>query len=216
MSRRVGVALVLLALACQARRPPEQAPPTPRAEAPRPAPAGQPPDAKWPAGAEVVRADCLACHTEDLLQQQRLTGRQWARSIDKMRGWGAPTMPGDLDALAEYLATTYAHDSGPFLPQTLTAEESAALFEPEPDGALAGGDRDRGLALYGDRCLPCHEADGRGGPQGIGLTGRRILDRAADFAETVRKGGGRMPGFPETTDAEAGDLLSYLRSLPAR
>jgi len=213
VSRRVGVVLVLLALACQARRPPEQAPSLPRPETPPPAPARQAPDLGGPAGAEVVRQDCLACHSEDLLRQQRLTDRQWAKSIDKMRGWGAPTEPGDLDALAAYLASTYAHDSGPFLPETLTAEEAAALFEPGPDGALALGDRERGLALYGDRCLPCHEADGRGGPQGVGLTGQRILDRAADFAETVRKGRGRMPGFPETTDAEAGDLLSYLRSL---
>lgn len=213
MSRRFGVALVLLAIACQARRPP---PPPQRLETPPPAPAGKAPDASEPAGAEVVRQDCLACHTEDLLKQQRLTDRQWAKSIDKMRGWGAPTEPGDVDSLAAYLATTHAPASGPFLPMTLTAEEAAALFEPGPDGALARGDRDRGMSLYGDRCQPCHEADGRGGPEGVGLTGRRILDRAADFAETVRKGRGRMPGFPETTDAEAGDLLSYLRSLPVR
>src|SRR5439155_19316512 len=44
-----------------------------------------------PPGLTILRGDCLGCHTENLLRQQRLTGAQWAKVIDKMHKWGAPT-----------------------------------------------------------------------------------------------------------------------------
>ena len=70
------------------------------------------------------------------------------------------------------------------------------------------------MELYRERCSACHEENGRGGAEGVNLVREHILDRAVDFAKTVRQGRGRMPGYEETTDAEAGDLLAYLRSLP--
>ena len=165
-------------------------------------------------GPDIVRNDCLTCHTEDLLRQQRLTQAQWAKSIDKMHRWGAPTEAENVEALTAYLASSYGRDSGPFSPEALSAEVAAALFEPLPDGTFGGGDRARGLALYRDRCLPCHGEGGRGGPAGVNLVNGRILDRAADFAAVIRRGRARMPEFSDTTDTEAADLLSYLRSLP--
>jgi mono/diheme cytochrome c family protein/cytochrome c5 len=208
--------LPLLALACSgvvlretASGPHGQAggAPAPTAPAPPPAaPAGSP-------GPDIVRNDCLACHSEDLLLQQRLARAQWAKTLEKMHTWGAPTEPENIEALTTYLASVYGPDAGPFAPDSLTAEKAAALFKPLHEAGLAGGDRERGLALYGDQCLPCHEEAGRGGTEGVALAGRRIIDHPAEFASVVRAGRGRMPDFSATTDAEVADLLAYLRSL---
>jgi len=198
-------ALGLVAAACAAERPL-------KSTAPAAAPVAAAAAADAPA-LEILRNDCRGCHTEDLLRQQRLTEAQWAKVLDKMHRWGAPTEGEDLQVLTANLAASYGRDSGPFAPERLSAEAAADLFRSRPDGALAGGNAVRGLALYGERCAPCHAEDGRGGPLGLNLVGRRSLHRADEFAALVRGGAGRMPGF-ETTDAEAADLLAYLRSLP--
>lgn len=202
----------VLTLACSGVPVREPAPaPPPSAATQTPAPAAPAPPATSP-GLEIVRNDCLTCHSEDLLRQQRLTRAQWAKTIEKMHTWGAPTEPENVETLTAYLASTYGLDAAPFVPQTLGTDEAAALFGPPSDGALAGGDRERGLALYGDQCSACHEEGGRGGPDGVALAGRRILDLPADFLSVLRTGRGRMPDYSGMTDAEAADLLAYLRS----
>jgi len=168
------------------------------------------------AGVESFRNDCLACHSEDLVRQQRLTKAQWAKNLDKMRGWGSPTEPENIEALTTYLAAAFHREAGSYAPETIPAEKVPALFDALPDGPFGGGDRERGRALYADRCAPCHGDDARGGEMGTALAGRLCLDRAAEIAEIVRVGRARMPGNEETTDAEVRDLLAYLRSLPAQ
>ena len=214
---RPAPALCLVALAAVACRgvPVREAgaslPPAPPPAAP--AAASEPTSAPASPGLEIVRNDCLACHSEDLLRQQRLTRAQWAKTIDKMHTWGAPTEPENIETLTAYLAATYGPDAGAFTPETLAAEKAAALFEPAPVAPQGGGDRGRGLTIYGDQCLACHEEGARGGPDGVALARRRILDRPADFASMLRSGRGRMPDFSGITDAEVEDLLAYLRSL---
>jgi len=209
--RRFAIALVVtLALGWAIQRA-REGPAAPQEKAPdvpleKPSPAPDP-------SAEAVRNDCLACHTEDLIRQQRLTDKQWAKSVEKMRGWGAPTEPAGADPLTAYLASTYTQRSGPYSQEIISAQAAGALFAALPDGPLAGGDAQRGMELYRERCSACHEESGRGGAEGVNLVREHILDRAADFAKIVRQGRGRMPGYEETTDAEAGDLLAYLRSL---
>jgi hypothetical protein len=44
------------------------------------------------------------------------------------------------------------------------------------------------------------------------LVDRPVLYRAADLAETVRRGRGKMPPIP-MTDAEVADVLAHLRRL---
>ncbi len=182
-----------------------QAPPTSDAPA-----AAAPPTAS----AAIVRDHCLTCHTEDMLQQQRLTAAQWTKAIVKMRGWGSTLPEARVEGLAAFLERQYGKDAGPWTPALLPAHDVAALFSPRPVAAFAGGDRERGLALYADRCQACHEEEGRGGEGSITIAGRRILDRPADLAELIRKGRGDMPYFEETTDAEVADLVAYLRSIP--
>jgi len=201
--RSAAVALALVVVAACTPAPVEHVP-----QAARPAPN--------PVDTAFLKNDCVACHTADLVAQQRLTDKQWPKSLDKMRGWGAPTEDDEVQPLLASLVRVASRDAGPYVPQTISAHEAAQLFTAEPDGTFAGGDAARGRDLYADRCAPCHADDARGGTMGVALAGRHILDRAPEFARAVRSGRGRMPDYPDTTDAEIADIMAYVRSLPAR
>jgi DMSO/TMAO reductase YedYZ molybdopterin-dependent catalytic subunit len=62
------------------------------------------PQASYPDG---YQAACFGCHDEHLMQQQRLTGAQWDREINKMTGWGAQIKPQDRDAILNYLSNRF-------------------------------------------------------------------------------------------------------------
>jgi mono/diheme cytochrome c family protein len=162
-------------------------------------------------GKELVRLDCLSCHTEQLLEQQRLTPKQWAAVVKKMTGWGAPVEPETTEALVAYLAASYGPDAGAYAPPALAFAQAPLALAPTPDGPFANGDATRGAALYRDRCSACHGPDARG-QLGIALVSRPILYRAADVAEMVRRGRGRMTPL-EATDGEIADVLAHLRTL---
>jgi DMSO/TMAO reductase YedYZ molybdopterin-dependent catalytic subunit len=50
---------------------------------------------------------CFSCHDEHMMQQQRLSGAQWDREINKMTGWGAQIKPQDRDAILNYLSNRF-------------------------------------------------------------------------------------------------------------
>lgn len=165
-------------------------------------------------GRALVASNCLSCHTEEMVAQQRLTAKQWDKVVKKMHGWGAPVEPENLDPLIAYLAATYSLETPPYQVPTLSASAAAAMLEPQPDGAFAGGDAKRGASSYHDLCAACHAEDGRGAALGVDLVDRPLLYRAADFARVVRSGKGRMPAFSEASvpDKQVADVLAHLRT----
>ena len=46
---------------------------------------------------------CMSCHGDDVMRQQRLTGSQWDREINKMTGWGAQVSPEERPGLLRFL-----------------------------------------------------------------------------------------------------------------
>ena len=163
-------------------------------------------------GHALVVNDCLVCHAEELLVQQRLTPKQWDKTVKKMIEWGAPVDPETTDALVAHLAARYGTDAGPFEPAPVAAADMRAALAPLPDATFADGDATRGLALYHDRCEACHATDARG-QLGPALASKPVLYRAADLAVVVRAGRGRMTPFGEATDRDVADLLAHLRRL---
>lgn len=201
MRRVAALGVVLLAAGCVAE-------PVRKAPAPGVSAAVVP-----GAEAAILADDCLACHSADLIRQQRLTDKQWTKALDKMRTWGAPTEEADVQPLLAHLVAAGAPDVGPYQPQILTAAAAASLFARLPDGPFAGGNAKRGSTLYADQCAPCHADDAGGGAMGVALAGAHVLDRASDLAAIVRAGRGRMPAYEHATDADVADYLAYLRSL---
>jgi mono/diheme cytochrome c family protein len=167
-------------------------------------------------GPELVAAGCLACHSEEMLREQRLTPAQWEKVVKKMAGWGANIAADDVPVVSAYLAAGYGLDAGAYQVATVAAARASGELAPTDDGAFAAGSADRGGSLYGARCASCHGADARG-QIGVNLVDRPLLYRAADFAQTIRAGRAKMPAQPSTTEGEVADLLAHLRRVrPAR
>lgn len=155
---------------------------------------------------------CASCHSLKLVEQQRLTEAQWRATITKMRGWGALVD----DAQAEQLAQQLAALRGPAapLPALERVDGRAMRTASEPlRPTLPRGDAARGGALFTARCVACHGPDARG-LIGVNLVLRPILDREPELAAFVRKGRGLMVPNPDLTDAQLGDLVAYLKTLP--
>ncbi len=74
--------------------------------------------AEFPPGPAKALADqaCLACHSVDLVAQQRLTEKQWGAEVTKMTGWGADLPAGRREELIGYLVKNFGPDAGPWEP----------------------------------------------------------------------------------------------------
>jgi mono/diheme cytochrome c family protein len=162
-------------------------------------------------GHALVVGSCLSCHGEQMLAQQRLTEAQWRETVTRMFDWGAPIEPREIGTIVGYLTATYGTDAGPFVPDKVTAVAAAAELAPQDDGPFGGGEVNHGRLFYLDRCSACHGQNARG-HRGVGLIDRPILYRAADFANIVRRGRGKMQGRSHE-DRDVADILAHLRSL---
>lgn len=84
---------------------------------------GHPARARGPAssvapGTEIVATRCLTCHDARLIDQQCLTAAGWARTVDKMIGWGASLTDSERSLLIEHLATGPVSASTPLRPNS--------------------------------------------------------------------------------------------------
>ncbi|RUL88778.1 c-type cytochrome [Tautonia sociabilis] len=165
-------------------------------------------------GRKTFEANCLMCHSSDMVTAQRLTPEQWAAEVEKMIGWGSPVPPEEKERLVNYLIASFPSDGeAPTLPR-LTLEDARAPTRPEPaPDALPSGDPDRGAALVAEHCATCHGADGRGGDLGQNLIARPVLFQPATYADILHEGRRRMPGFQFVlSPQEMADTLAWLRS----
>lgn len=74
------------------------------------------------AGVEVVRSNCVACHSTDyIVRQPGSDAKQWQAEVKKMIAvFGAPITDADAKVIVDYLASAYG-------PQGTRAERSAPV-----------------------------------------------------------------------------------------
>lgn len=160
----------------------------------------------------VLEASCFACHTQEMIKQQRLTQAQWTKVITKMVSWGAVLEAGDVTPLAKYLAETCGPDAGPFVPASVAPAEALVELEPTDDKGWPPGDSARGQPLWVDKCSGCHGAAARGASVGVNLVERPILYRVNDFAKVIREGRSMMKPV-KLEPQQVSDILAHLRTL---
>ncbi len=70
---------------------------------------GAPDPLEWPSGdgQKLVKANCLICHSGEIVMGQRLSAENWAKVVEKMAGWGSPIPEKDRAALVEYLSKNF-------------------------------------------------------------------------------------------------------------
>jgi mono/diheme cytochrome c family protein len=153
------------------------------------------------------------CHGEEMTARLRLTDKQWATELDKMIGWGAPVPPELKGPLLDYLVDAFSDPAKAPVPPPKRMTFAAALALVAPQGPAPAGDAARGAPLYVQHCATCHGPEARGGDLGTCLVEKAVLLRPADYAEIVRKGRRRMPGFAAALKPEQeADILVWLRS----
>ena len=62
-------------------------------------------------GRAQTEAACYACHSADILVQQRLTEKQWTAAVEKMIRWGAAVDEKDKAAMIAYLSKHFGPDN---------------------------------------------------------------------------------------------------------
>ncbi|WP_169974738.1 c-type cytochrome [Tautonia rosea] len=164
-------------------------------------------------GRRTLEGNCLMCHSVEMIETQRLTPEQWAAEVEKMVGWGAPVPPEETALLVAYLAESYATESDAPVFDRQTLDEARSSTRPEPDpNALPEGQTERGAAVFTEHCATCHGSDGFGGDLGVSLIARPVLLRPVDYAEILRNGRHRMPGFQIVlSDQQVADTLAWLQ-----
>jgi hypothetical protein len=126
---RLGLALLLVLLAGMpdgSRAATQKSKKRPKAKSAKPAPVTF--DVKLPVlgtklaefppgeGKSLADSACLACHSTDLVRQQRLTEKQWTAAVTKMAGWGAEVPESKKETLIAYLVKNFGPDNDRFEP----------------------------------------------------------------------------------------------------
>ena len=57
----------------------------------------------------IYKTNCIGCHEDDVITQQRLTRGQWEKEVEKMGRWGSKFKPADKDAIVDYLAKEFPY-----------------------------------------------------------------------------------------------------------
>src|SRR3954447_8867793 len=55
-------------------------------------------------GKDVLLRACTSCHAVSLITPQHKTPEEWAKTVDKMVGWGAPLRAEEKQELVAYMA----------------------------------------------------------------------------------------------------------------
>lgn len=91
-----GLLLALLVAVALGAAPKLEKPLPPLGATLRPLPAG--------AGKTQTESACVACHSTDMLLQQKMNEKQWTATVEKMTRWGADVSEKDKPVIIEYLA----------------------------------------------------------------------------------------------------------------
>lgn len=57
----------------------------------------------------VVRTNCVGCHQEDMIAQERLSKAQWMQEVEKMGSWGSKYKASEKEAIVDYLAKEFPY-----------------------------------------------------------------------------------------------------------
>jgi quinoprotein glucose dehydrogenase len=159
--------------------------------------------------------------TRELLTTRTPAARDWALAeFQKLRNGGqflpfavgAPTVvfPG-FDGGAEWGGSAVDPETGWMFVNANDLAWTGALAPNEPP--------ENGSALYQQQCAACHRDDLAGAPPQVpSLVGVGARMSRADLATIIRKGAGRMAGFPNLSQNAVNALVEYMvtgRALPA-
>jgi quinoprotein glucose dehydrogenase len=152
--------------------------------------------------------------TEDMLTNRTPEAHQWAlqqfrtyrsegQFVPLSAGKNTIIFPG-FDGGAEWGGSAFDPDSGILYVNSNEMAWAAEL-------AVNTGDTLSGKGIYQSQCTICHRDDMKGSPPLFpSLVGVHDRLTQENIANAIRKGRGRMPGFPNLTTAEISALVKFV------
>jgi len=157
----------------------------------------------------LIVARCTACHSEELIAQQRLPRERWEAIVEKMEQWGAQISRDEADLLVRYLSARYHPGAPERLAPIELGTAKPLTQETQADGPLVGVAQ-RGAGIFEHNCQACHGAGASGG-MGPKLAGNPILKHEDLFWETVLHGRGPMPAWESVlSQQDIADVHAWL------
>jgi len=156
--------------------------------------------------------------TEDMLTNRTPEAHTWA--VDKFRTFRSEGLfiPFGLD---KQTVNFPGFDGGAEWGGPAVDPKTGVIYINANEMAWTGGlaadkpSRTPGEAIYRSQCSVCHGADRSGSPPGfpslVGIS-KKLTD--AQITATIHQGKGRMPTFPNLTDAQLTSLLEFMHQDP--
>lgn len=163
-------------------------------------------------GLPVLKNKCLTCHTEGLIQSQRLTSNQWENELKKMETLGDVLNAEEKTLILDYLNFHFNPEANLRSSHLTNYDKLKTEIEGLP--SLPKGNWKRGKKLFLKHCTNCHgtQAEGNLGPR---LAGRVIPNFL--FWSTVMTGKGIMPPFEKLLKkSEIADVQSFIQNLEVK
>ncbi len=181
-------------------------------------------------GSETYHSQCAVCHGVNragsppefpslIDVEKRLTPEQIAATIHHGKG-RMPPFPtlrdGTLKALLAYLQTGKSIEDADHASaggNDTSGEETSFATSTKSRSTNGGAEKLTGAGVYANNCAVCHGASRQGMPPTFpSLIGVSQRMTAQQIITRVRHGKGAMPAFPQLTDPQVKDLLTYLAS----
>ena len=138
-------------------------------------------------GGKIMKAQCLSCHGDDLITQQRLSKSGWTKEVEKMMRWGAEVKDSDKEPLIDFLAANF--------PARAFSKEPPPPPAAVPDAKSIA----HGKTIFETKCLTCHGED---------LVKQQRLSKTG-WTKEVEK---MMRWGTEISEEEKAHLVDYLSS----
>ena len=165
------------------------------------------PTAPMPFARQRLNYDVLTTRTPEAARWARetfATFRNGGLFLPLAVGTQTVIFPG-FDGGAEWGGQAFDPETGVYYVNANDLAWTGGLAPAEGSGTAAG--------LYRQHCASCHRDDFQGTPPQIpSLTGVAQRRSKADVTTTIRKGAGRMPGFPTLLAEEVDALVEYVIS----
>ncbi|MEO7299929.1 MAG: c-type cytochrome [Verrucomicrobiota bacterium] len=166
---------------------------------------------KKAAGADLVNAQCLTCHSADYIAMQPpMPAKFWKGAVEKMVGkYGAPIPTNQVDAIVEYLAVNYGTG----------ATNSAATTQLAAKEHASGAPGDAKQLMQKTGCFNCHTVDKKFiGPafKEVAAKYHGQADALTKVSHQIENGGSGlwgpipMPPFKQFSPAEIKTLSDWI------
>jgi mono/diheme cytochrome c family protein len=151
-------------------------------------------------GSLIFKNRCLMCHSQGIVSSQKFHPKNWKKTFEKMKHFGAVLEPEEEKPLEEFLKImTRLNPTSAKSTSYQTKKDLFSVDNPQIRSKVSEGQK-----IYDLNCSACHgeQGEGRRGPR---LRGRLIPTEL--FVQAILKGKNLMPAFETSLNSDQVESL---------